>query len=89
MINNIVDVEQNEIDRKDVEFEFSEVDIKIEFATKRIFDLIIDSKHDIVDIELKLIVNFSDLKNLKDLILIFNSELTMTSTTMIFCSITF
>ena len=66
MINNIVDVEQNEIDREEIIFEFFEVDVKIEFATRTTFDLMIDSRFDIVDVELKLIVNFSNLNDLRN-----------------------
>ena len=71
MINNIVDVEQNEINREKFNFEFFEIDMKIEFATKTTFDLMIDSKFNIVDVELKLIVNFSNLNDsekLRDMI---------------------
>ena len=64
---NFVDVEQNKIDREKFSFEFSEVDMKIEFATKIIFDLMRTfSNFDLIEIEfeLKLIVNFSNLNNL-------------------------
>ena len=33
---------------------FFEIDMNIEFAMRTIFDLMIDSKHDIIDVELKL-----------------------------------
>ena len=82
--DNIVDVEQNKIDRKDVEFKLFEIDMKIEFKTKTTCDLMINSKSDIVDVELKLIVNFldlNDLKNLLNLILKRDLKLTTTSTT--------
>ena len=53
------------------------------------FDLMIDSKHNIIDVELelKLIANFSNLNDLKNLLnLIFDCDL---KTTTISCSIVF
>ena len=64
-------------------------EIEIEFATKTTFDLMIRSKRNLIDIDikLKLIVNFSNLNNLKNCFaLIFDLKLT---TTLIFCSIVF
>ena len=66
-----------------------QIDIEIEFATRTTFDLIIDSKHNIIDVEfeLKLIANFSNLNDLKNLFnLIFDCDL---KTTTISCSIVF
>ena len=56
------------------------IDMKIEFATKTTFDLMIDSKFDFIDVEfeLKLIVNSS---NLNDLKLIFARNLKLTTST--------
>ena len=56
------------------------IDIKFEFATKATSDLIIDSKFDFIDVdfELKLIVNSS---NLNDLKLIFVRNLRLTTST--------
>ena len=69
-------------------FDFFEIDMKIEFAKRTTFDLMIDSKYNIIDVEfeLKLIVNFSYLNDLKHLTFVSDSELTTTS---IFDSITF
>ena len=50
-----------------------QIDIEIDFATKMTFDLMIDSKRNIIDIELKLFVNFSNLNDLKNcFVLIFD-----------------
>ena len=75
----LIEIELNEINRKKLNFER----IKIEFATKTTFDLIIDSKRNLIDIDvkLKLIVNFLNLNDLKNFFaLIFDSKLTTTST---------
>ena len=87
MINNIVDVEQDEIDREKFNFEFFEIDMKIELATKTIFDLMIDSRFRSIEIEfeLKLIAYSSNLNDLTDLLnLIFDCDLK----TIFFVSIT-
>ena len=74
-----IDVEQNEIDCKKFEFETFEINKKIKFTTKIAFDLTINSKFDLIDIELKLILNFSNLNDLKNLIFDFDSKLSTTS----------
>ena len=77
---NFVDVEQNKIDWKKFNFELSEIDIKIEFATRKIFDWITTSNFDSIEIELelRLIVNSSKLNDLK---LIFARDLELTTNT--------
>ena len=66
-----------------------QIDIEIEFAARTTFDLIIDSKHNIIDVELelRLIANSSNLNDLKNLLnLIFDCDLKMTT---ISCSVVF
>ena len=87
-IIDFVDVDLNEIDREEISFEFFEIDMKIEFATRETFDWITISNSDSIEIEfeLKLIVNSSDLNDLK---LIFERDLKLTTTSTIFNSTAF
>ena len=90
--HDFVDVDVNEIDREKINFELFEIDIEFELTTKKIFNWITISNFDSIEIklELKSIVNFSKLNDLKNLLnLILKRDLKLTTTSTIFNSIVF
>ena len=81
-----VDVDLNEIDREEINFELFEIDIEFELATKKTFDWITISNSDSIEIELelKLIVNSSNLHFLKDLLnMTLKRDLKLTTTSFV------
>ena len=85
---NFIEIERNEIDREKINFELFEVNMNVELATKITFDLMINLKYDLIDVDLlKLIVNFSNLNDSTNLI--FDSKLTTISIMTIFYFIFF
>ena len=85
--HDFIDVDLNEIDREEINFKFFAIDIEFELAMRKTF-----SSFNLIEIELELksIVNFSDLNDLKNLLnLILKRDLKLTTTSTIFNSIVF